>query len=187
MTNVAVHLEGHQPSLQTHVHDAVAAGATHAKGQQHPIKLYLVVWGWLFVLSTFSYLVDYFRPPRLSQMVADPAVHGVEGRPDRRRLHAHGLGAAGPGLCHPAAAGGGAGVRRHHGVRIRVHAPHTGPVLCRAGRRNCRVRRSSSMPCSHFGGYPSNTSADARPARATSFSSGAGNALPLSRKRLVMG
>src|SRR5262249_34218942 len=29
-------------------------------GQQHPIKLYLVVWGWLFVLSTCSYLVDYF-------------------------------------------------------------------------------------------------------------------------------
>ena len=35
--------------------------------------------------------------------------------------------------------------------------------------------------------YPSNASAEARPARATSFSSGAGNALPLSRKRLVMG
>jgi cytochrome c oxidase subunit 4 len=34
---------------------------THAEGQQHPIKLYLVVWGWLFVLSTFSYLVDYFH------------------------------------------------------------------------------------------------------------------------------
>jgi cytochrome c oxidase subunit 4 len=33
----------------------------HAEGQQHPIKLYLVVWGWLFVLSTFSYLVDYFH------------------------------------------------------------------------------------------------------------------------------
>ncbi|AYG63454.1 cytochrome C oxidase subunit IV family protein [Rhizobium jaguaris] len=28
-------------------------------GQQHPIKLYMVVWGLLFVLSTFSYLVDY--------------------------------------------------------------------------------------------------------------------------------
>jgi cytochrome c oxidase subunit 4 len=28
-------------------------------GQQHLIKLYLVVWGLLFVLSTFSYLVDY--------------------------------------------------------------------------------------------------------------------------------
>ncbi|MDJ1157099.1 cytochrome C oxidase subunit IV family protein [Chelatococcus sp. SYSU_G07232] len=33
---------------------------TYAHGQQHPIKLYLVVWGWLFILSTFSYLVDYF-------------------------------------------------------------------------------------------------------------------------------
>jgi len=32
----------------------------HAEGQQHPIKLYLVVWGWLFVLSTCSFLVDYF-------------------------------------------------------------------------------------------------------------------------------
>lgn len=32
----------------------------HAKGQQPAIKLYLVVWGWLFVLSTCSYLVDFF-------------------------------------------------------------------------------------------------------------------------------
>ena len=32
----------------------------HVEGQQHPIKLYLVVWGWLFVLSTCSFLVDYF-------------------------------------------------------------------------------------------------------------------------------
>jgi cytochrome c oxidase subunit IV len=60
MTNVAVHLEAQQPLLHTHAHEAIAAGATHAKGQQHPIKLYLVVWGWLFVLSTCSYLVDYF-------------------------------------------------------------------------------------------------------------------------------
>ena len=60
MTNVAIHLDTQQPSLQTHAHDAIAAGAVHAKGQQHPIKLYLVVWGWLFVLSTCSYLVDYF-------------------------------------------------------------------------------------------------------------------------------
>src|SRR6266853_1849343 len=58
MTNVAVHLEGHH--LQAHVHDALAPGTTHTKGQQHPIKLYLFVWGWLFVLSTCSYLVDYF-------------------------------------------------------------------------------------------------------------------------------
>src|SRR5919107_3956293 len=33
----------------------------HAEGQQHPIRLYLVVWGWLFVLSACSYLVDYFH------------------------------------------------------------------------------------------------------------------------------
>jgi cytochrome c oxidase subunit IV len=30
------------------------------EGQQHPIKLYLMVWGLLFVLSALSYLVDYF-------------------------------------------------------------------------------------------------------------------------------
>ena len=59
MTSTAV-IDGQQPSLRTHAHDTVAAGTTHAKGQQHPIKLYLVVWGWLFVLSTCSYLVDYF-------------------------------------------------------------------------------------------------------------------------------
>jgi cytochrome c oxidase subunit 4 len=28
-------------------------------GQQHPIRLYLLVWGLLFVLSAFSYMVDY--------------------------------------------------------------------------------------------------------------------------------
>ena len=37
------------------------AVAAHAEGQQHPIKLYLVVWGWLFVLSACSYFVDYFH------------------------------------------------------------------------------------------------------------------------------
>jgi cytochrome c oxidase subunit 4 len=50
-------------SQATMTHETMAAPAattprdTH---QQHPIKLYLVVWGWLFVLSTGSYLVDYF-------------------------------------------------------------------------------------------------------------------------------
>jgi cytochrome c oxidase subunit IV len=38
-----------------------ATAATHVEGQQHPIILYLVVWGLLFVLSTCSYLVDYFN------------------------------------------------------------------------------------------------------------------------------
>lgn len=39
------------------------SGVTHVAAQstqQHPIKLYLVVWGWLFVLSACSYMVDYF-------------------------------------------------------------------------------------------------------------------------------
>ncbi|MEY9582212.1 cytochrome c oxidase subunit IV [Sinorhizobium fredii] len=39
---------------------AEAHPAAHAEQQQHPIKLYLLVWGLLFVLSAFSYLVDYF-------------------------------------------------------------------------------------------------------------------------------
>ena len=32
-----------------------------AQTQQHPIGLYLKIWGLLFVLSTLSYLVDYFH------------------------------------------------------------------------------------------------------------------------------
>lgn len=32
-----------------------------AEGQQHPIRIYLWIWLLLFVLSTFSYLVDYFH------------------------------------------------------------------------------------------------------------------------------
>lgn len=38
----------------------MAQAAAHTDTQQHPIRLYLVVWGWLFILSTCSYLVDYF-------------------------------------------------------------------------------------------------------------------------------
>jgi len=30
-------------------------------GQQHPIGLYLKIWALLFVLSTLSYMVDYFH------------------------------------------------------------------------------------------------------------------------------
>jgi cytochrome c oxidase subunit IV len=37
------------------------APGQHAQGQQHPIGIYLWIWGLLFVLSTFSYLVDYFH------------------------------------------------------------------------------------------------------------------------------
>jgi cytochrome c oxidase subunit IV len=34
--------------------------AADGGGQQHPIGLYLKIWGYLFVLSTMSYLVDFF-------------------------------------------------------------------------------------------------------------------------------
>ena len=33
----------------------------HSVEQQHPISLYLKVWGWLFVLSALSYSVDYMQ------------------------------------------------------------------------------------------------------------------------------
>lgn len=33
----------------------------HVEGQQHPISVYFKVWILLFVLSTFSYLVDYLQ------------------------------------------------------------------------------------------------------------------------------
>jgi cytochrome c oxidase subunit IV len=35
--------------------------AEHAEGQQHPLGIYFWIWGLLFVLSTFSYLVDYLQ------------------------------------------------------------------------------------------------------------------------------
>ena len=40
-------------------HAGAPAGAHVEVHQSHPIKTYLVVWGWLFVLSFFSYMVDY--------------------------------------------------------------------------------------------------------------------------------
>ncbi len=33
----------------------------HAEGQQHPLGIYIKIWAWLFVLSTGSYMVDYFH------------------------------------------------------------------------------------------------------------------------------
>lgn len=49
--------------LENSAHAAAGGGhaATpgHAEGQSHPLRLYLVVWGWLFVLSACSYMVDY--------------------------------------------------------------------------------------------------------------------------------
>ena len=33
----------------------------HATGQQHPLKIYFVVWGLLFLFSTFSYMTDFLE------------------------------------------------------------------------------------------------------------------------------
>lgn len=51
-----------QAITPAHGHGAAAAAVASADThQEHPIKLYLVVWGWLFILSACSYMVDYFH------------------------------------------------------------------------------------------------------------------------------
>ena len=53
------HAEGHHdPAAE---HPAPAGGGHHVEGQQHPLGIYFKIWGLLFVLSTLSYLVDYFH------------------------------------------------------------------------------------------------------------------------------
>ncbi len=54
-THAHAHAHAHAPPP---AHAAQPAAQAH--GQQHPIKLYLLVWTLLFVLSACSYLVDYF-------------------------------------------------------------------------------------------------------------------------------
>lgn len=54
MTDFTAH--GHAHS-EPHAH--AAAAAVHDTGQHHPLKVYFIVWGWLFVLSACSYTVDY--------------------------------------------------------------------------------------------------------------------------------
>jgi cytochrome c oxidase subunit IV len=47
---------------QAEVRDEPAVGRkAHVEGQQHPIGIYLQIWGWLFVLSAASYMVDYLN------------------------------------------------------------------------------------------------------------------------------
>jgi cytochrome c oxidase subunit IV len=50
------HAAGHNPTS----HGQSQADA-HPSGQQHPIGVYLKVWGYLFILSAMSYMVDYFH------------------------------------------------------------------------------------------------------------------------------
>ncbi|MCY1743248.1 cytochrome C oxidase subunit IV family protein [Ensifer sp. SL37] len=48
-----------ETTVHTHAVPAAKVEGHAQTHQQHPIGLYLVVWLLLFVLSTFSYLVDY--------------------------------------------------------------------------------------------------------------------------------
>jgi cytochrome c oxidase subunit IV len=40
---------------------AQAPAQAQVEHKQHPIAIYLWIWGLLFVLSTFSYLIDYYH------------------------------------------------------------------------------------------------------------------------------
>jgi cytochrome c oxidase subunit IV len=40
---------------------AAPTATARAESQQHPLKVYFVVWGWLFLLSAASYMVDYMQ------------------------------------------------------------------------------------------------------------------------------
>ena len=54
----------HAPSTQhssEHDHAGHAAASGHGEGVVHPIRIYLWIWGLLFVFSAFSYMVDFFR------------------------------------------------------------------------------------------------------------------------------
>ena len=124
-------------SVALHAPAQATSGTTaHAEGQQHPIKLYLVVWGWLFVLSTFSYLVDYFGLHGLLRwtlillfmILKAGLIVAVFMHMAWERL------AMAYAILHPAAAA--AGVRRDHGVRIEIHRAQPRAVL----RRNTTSR-----------------------------------------------
>jgi cytochrome c oxidase subunit IV len=58
-----------QPASLPEAAPAKGSRTAHAHGQQHPIGVYLKVWGYLFVLSTMSYLVDYFHVEGLLRWV----------------------------------------------------------------------------------------------------------------------
>jgi cytochrome c oxidase subunit 4 len=58
MAEAATH--GTQVVAPSHGHDA-PAGTPVDTHQEHPIRLYMVVWMWLFILSACSYLVDYLH------------------------------------------------------------------------------------------------------------------------------
>lgn len=60
MSEATAHGDGQHELPAAHASETqLPATTSNDSHQEHPIKLYLVVWGWLFILSTCSYLVDY--------------------------------------------------------------------------------------------------------------------------------
>ena len=55
------HAPSHAADTHGGGHAAPHVGAAQVEHQQHPLKIYFVIWGLLFVLSLFSYLVDFFH------------------------------------------------------------------------------------------------------------------------------
>ncbi len=99
----------------------------HAPGQQHPIGVYLKVWMYLFVLSSLSYLVDYFDVEGIVRWVliitfmADEAGMIVAISCTWRGTH-------GPGLCDPGAAFGARHAHFPDVDRVRLHLLDPHPV-----------------------------------------------------------
>lgn len=60
VTQTPAHPVAQPVSLPQPAHGKGSASA-QVHGKQHPIGMYLKVWGYLFVLSAMSYLVDYFH------------------------------------------------------------------------------------------------------------------------------
>src|ERR1700732_3235669 len=133
------HLSSVSGKNVAHLSSVRRKNMAHEEGQQHPIKLYLVIWGWLFVLSTCSYLVDFFGIHGylrwslilLFMIVKAGLIVAVFMHMAWERL---GLRAAGPDVCHSGPAEGGVAVCGNHGVRVGLHALHSARILRNGGR-----------------------------------------------------
>jgi len=70
MNQAVVDQAAHAHTVAEHPH--TAAGHTHTEGQQHPVRIYMLIWALLFLFSICSYLVDYFNlqgPPRWTLII----------------------------------------------------------------------------------------------------------------------
>ena len=123
-----------------HAHQAVASATAHSDShQQHPLRIYLVVWAWLFVLSACSYFVDYIGLQGylrwtlilIFMMLKAGLIVAIFMHMRWERLAmVYAI------LVPPVAV---AGVRLDHGHRIRIHALHPADFLRRQPLRGCVI------------------------------------------------